>query len=195
MGSVLSATLLASRHLIRNVASPMKRKLLIALPLLLVALSLIVWFVDPFLVGVFFYVPLLAAAPCFVIGLGLLIVSKARTQQTSQPVTLISAGVALACIAWPTVTANRWVHDRAVEDAKNYPELVNPLLEDYRLTHGGYPQSLEQLPSKPPVPRLLRTSFSYRSDGKGYSFAFAQPGGLIDTWDYDSTTHTWHLST
>jgi hypothetical protein len=45
------------------------------------------------------------------------------------------------------------------------------------------------------VPRLLRGSYGYRSDGRSYSFHFRQPGGLIDTWDYDSETQTWHLST
>jgi len=172
-----------------------KRKVLISIPALIATLAFIVWFVDPFLVGAFMSLPLLAAIPCFVIGLVWLVVSRTQGRSIPQPCILIFTAFAMACLAWPTLTANRWVHQRAADAAKHYPEQVSPLLEAYRREHGAYPRSLDQLPSKPPMPRLLRKSYSYKSDGRTYSFSFAQPGGLIDTWHYDSETHTWYLET
>lgn len=106
--------------------------------------------------------------------------------------TSVGALAILAGVAWPL---NHFAQERAVTAAKAYPERVAPLLDAYRQAHGSYPTSLDQLASKPTVPRLLRRSYGYRSEGSRYSFSFLQPGGMIDTWDYDSTSKEWHLST
>ena len=90
---------------------------------------------------------------------------------------------------------NGFIQERAVTAAKAYPARIAPLLEVYRKSHGFYPMKLDELPSKPSVPRLLRSSYGYRSNGHHYTFCFPQPGGIIDVWDYDSETKSWHLST
>lgn len=173
----------------------MNRRLTI-LAVVLAAFGAVVWFADPFLL-IF-----LAVAPLLWIGLpalliaGILWVSALRTGRSSRAATTIfSVVAAFACFVGLTIPANRFIQQRAVAAAKAYPAQVAPLLEAYRQSHGTYPTSLDQLPTKPSVPRLLRSSYGYRSDGSRYSFCFPQPGGLIDTWDYDSETRTWDLST
>lgn len=79
-------------------------------------------------------------------------------------------------------------------EAKAYPAIIEPLLEAYRQTHGSYPTSLDQLPTKPAIPRLLRRPYGYRSDGTSYSFSFLPPDFGLDTWDYLSTTKKWHTT-
>ena len=98
-----------------------------------------------------------------------------------------------ACFISLLITANHFAQEHAVANAKAYPAQLAPLLEAYRKEHGTYPKSLDLLPSKPPVPRLLRNS-AYHSNGQGYGFCFPQPGGLIDVWCYDSETQTWNFS-
>ena len=109
--------------------------------------------------------------------------------------TILSIVAAFGCFVGLAIPPNRFVQQRAVEAAKEYPSRVAQLLEAYRSSHGAYPTNLAQLPSMPSLPRLLRSSYGYRSDGSSYSFSFSQPGGLIDTWEYSSETKTWYLST
>ena len=105
---------------------------------------------------------------------------------------ILTIGVFASVVAL-SIPLNVRIQERAATEAKAYPDLVAPLLEQYRQQHGEYPSSLDQLPSRPRVPRLLRSSYGYRSDGVEYSFCFPQPGGLIDSWSYGSRTRKWHL--
>ncbi len=91
-------------------------------------------------------------------------------------------------------TSTHFAQKRALAEAKAYPALIGPLLEAYRQKHGAYPTCLDQLPTKPALPLLLRAPYSYRSDGTSYSFSFLVPGFGLDTWDYDSITRRWHTS-
>ncbi|HEY5744237.1 MAG TPA: hypothetical protein VIS99_17065 [Terrimicrobiaceae bacterium] len=161
-----------------------------------VAFAAVVWLMDPFLLFI------LGVAPLLWIGLpaslfaGILLLVAIRTGRSRRPALIIlSVVAAFGCFVGLAIPTNHFIQQRAVAAAKEYPARVAPLLEAYRQDHGSYPTSLDQLPAKPVVPRLLRSSYGYRSDGSSYSFCFGQPGGLIDTWDYDSETQTWHLST
>lgn len=102
---------------------------------------------------------------------------------------------AYACLLGLAIPINRYVHEFGVDQAKEYPAQVAPLLEAYRQAHGSYPKSLDQLPSKPPLPRLLRKTHSYRSRGDFYMFSFSKPGGMFEGWIYDSRRRAWWLST
>jgi hypothetical protein len=105
--------------------------------------------------------------------------------------TILFLVAAFGCFVGLAIPTNRFIQQRAVAAAKEYPAVVAPMLEAYRKTQGLYPTSLDQLPTKPSVPRLLRRPHSYRSDGLSYSFYFPAPGGLMDTWSYDSKTRQW----
>jgi hypothetical protein len=170
-----------------------RRLVIVAITLSLIAAAC---FVDPFLLGIIvigasFWI----GAPIFAVGLFMLLIA-ARRQQSLAPARKILLGIVTAvCIGGAAMLTNHFVQERAVVAAKAYPEQIAPLLEAYRQKHGVYPTSLDELPSKPRVPRLLRSSYGYRSDGHTYTFSFPQPGGLIDTWGYDSETRAWHLST
>jgi len=162
---------------------------------IVVLFAVAVWFADPFSLILFAVVPLLwIGLPAVLIACFLLLVAI-RTGRSRRPaLTILSAVGGFACLVGLAIPSNHFVQEWAVSAAKAFPARVAPQLEAYRQAHGAYPTSLDQLPSKPSVPRLMR-GFGYRSDGQSYSFMFPQPGGLIDTWNYDSETQTWHLST
>jgi len=156
----------------------------------------VVWYMDPFLLVILGVEALVWVGLPTALLAALLLLHAICTGRSWRPALIIlSAVVGFGCFFGLAVPANYFVQQCAVAAAKEYPVRVAPLLETYRQTHGSYPTSLDQIPTKPTIPRLLRSSYSYRSDGHSYSFCFGQPGGLIDTWTYSSETQTWHLST
>ena len=173
----------------------MNRRVLILAGVVIV-FAAVVWFVDPLLLFILGVAPLLwIGLPASLIAVVILL-AAVRTGRSRRPaLTILSVVAAFGCFVGLAIPTNHFIQQRAVTAAKEYPARVAPLLEAYRQAHGSYPTSLNQLPAKPVVPRLLRRSYGYRSDGGRYWFTFPQPGGLIDTWHYDSETQTWHLST
>ncbi len=160
------------------------------------AFAAVVWFVDPFLLIVLGVAPLVwIGVPASLVA-GILLLVAIRTGRSRRlALTVLSVVGVFAGLVGLAIPTNHFIQQRAVTVAKAYPTQVADLLEAYRQAHGSYPTSLDQLPNKPSLPRLLRNSYGYRSDGRSYSFCFDQPGGLIDTWNYDSETQQWHLST
>jgi hypothetical protein len=153
-----------------------------------------VWFMEPLLLSV------LAAVPLFWIGIPLVLLALIRLitalrsgNSTDPAVRLFSAVAAVGCFFGLAIPANGFFRQRAVAAAKEYPAQVAPLLEAYRQTQGSYPASLDQLPARPAVPRLLRNYYGYNSEGGSYSFRFSPRLG--HSWEYDGTTKTWRLST
>ena len=154
----------------------------------------VIWFADPFWLLLASISLLWLAVPLVTVTL-IILLYRTRAGLSERPalnaLALYAAIGLLLGIARPV---NHYAQDRAVIAAKDYPARVAPLLEAYRQLRGTYPANLDQLPSHPRVPRLLRTTYGYRTDGLHYRFTFSKPGGLIDVWDYDSNTHTWHFS-
>ncbi len=162
----------------------------------LIGYGTIVTYADPMLLFIVVCVALCwIAAPCAGVALIILLVAILSRRGLRLPLLLLSAVIlSAACLAL-TLPINTFIQQRAVAAAKAYPDCVAALLEQYRQRHGTYPANLSQLPSRPQIPRLLRGSYGYHSDGQTYTFTFPQPGGMIDVWDYSSETHAWHLST
>lgn len=160
------------------------------------AFAAVVCYADPFFLIFLGAAPLIwVGLPASLIAVILLLVSIHTGRSRRPALTILSVVAVFGCLFGLAIPINHFIQERAVAAAKEYSAQVAPLLEAYRQTHGSYPTSLDHLPSKPPVPRLLRSPDGYRSDGSSYSFFFGQPGGLIATWDYYSKTQTWHLST
>ena len=150
---------------------------------------------DPFILMMLGIMVAFIGIPALLVA-GILWLLAFHHGRSNRPaLTILSIVAAIGCFVGLAIPSNRIVQQRAVVAARDYPSRVAPMLEAYRSTHGAYPTNLAQLPTKPSLPRLLRVSYGYRSDGSSYSFSFPQPGGLIDTWEYSSETKTWYLST
>ncbi len=160
-----------------------------------IAFAATVWFADPFLLFVFSVIPMLwIGLPVSLVALVILVISARRGRSIHGPLKTLAVVAALALLVGLAFAANHFVQKHAVAAAKNYPAALAPQLETYLRTTGSYPASLDHIPRRPYVPRLLRSSHAYHSDGTRYFFRFAKPGGLIDSWEYDSETRTWQLS-
>lgn len=147
----------------------------------LAAYGAVVTYADPLLF-------LVLALGCAFIALVTLVCVAACKPSSSIPGVLL-LGIIAALVALPI---NQFIQQKAETAARAYPARVAPFLEQYRSEHGTYPASLNQLPSYPRAPRLLRGDHHYSSDGQQYSFGFSRS---LESWHYSSETHTWHLST
>ncbi len=156
----------------------------------------VVCFLDPWNLYILCFASLLWIGLPALFFAGVLWLIAVCTGRSRRPaLILLSIFVGSGCFVGLAIPASDFVQGHFVAAAQEYAVRVAPLLEAYRETHGSYPASLEQLPNKPSLPWLLRSPHSYGSDGTRYFFSFAQPGGLIDTWTFDSKTQKWHLST
>lgn len=153
----------------------------------------VIWFADPNVLGflewaVFFWLGVSAATIAIVTSL----LAGGTGHSRRSRLKMLAVGLMWGGLVGAAMPLNRLVQQCAVIEAKAYLASIAPLLEAYRQTHGSYPDTLSELPSAPPLPRLLRR-FGYLSAGQTYySFSIPQPGG--DTWDYDSATGTWDIS-
>ena len=173
------------------------RVLVITSVLLLVAFGYlaIVYLADPFQLLVLGLCGILwVGLPAAIIGIVIMLIFVNVRKKRRVPLYVVGSLVVLAVLMGAAMPLNRLFQEQAVIDAKAYPARVDPLLSAYRQAHGTYPKTLDQIPSAPPLPRLLRRC-GYRSDGRTYWFTFPKPGGLIDVWDYSSETQKWDLST
>ncbi len=158
-------------------------------------LALVIWLADPLLLTILVFAALFyAALPLTGVGVVFFLYARAIHASPSFALRFLVTILIGSALLGVSVPLNRLVQAQAEALAKDYPARVAPALEAYRQTSGAYPSSLDQLPSKPFVPRLLRRPFGYRSDGKHYSFSFPVPGGMIDVWDYSSQTKNWSVS-
>lgn len=154
----------------------------------------IVWWVDPFVLRVLIFFGVALGLPVSLLTAYLL--ARARRQGRSitplvQVLRVFAYMVVLGFLAWPL---NQYVYQRAIAEAKAWPQILLPHLESYRIAHGTYPRSLRDLPSHPPLPRLIGKD-SYGSDGRNFSLWFGDPvGGFFDAWVYESSTGQWHFS-
>ena len=144
-----------------------------------------VWFMNPFLF-LFSAIPLLIwfGPPVTIYAVVCLLIAVQKGRPRREPLTILSVVFGVACF----VVLYWDIQERAVDGAKAYPALVAPMLEAYKQAHGTYPTNLDQLASKPSLPRLLRRN-SYYSDGQKYYFNFR--GRFITTWYYDSGNRFW----
>ena len=154
----------------------------------------LVWLTDPFLLGAIGIISLLwIGLPATLLACVRLLFAFCKGYSRSPALTVLTAVAVYTLFMGLAFISNRYVHEQAVVAAKKYPVKVARLLETYRQTNGFYPSNLSEISSAPRLPWLLRR-YGYRSDGLTYSFSFSQPGGLIDSWDYDSQTQSWHFS-
>lgn len=166
----------------------------VSIALIVAAFAAIVWWTEPFLLLLFGIITLWVSLPMALLAAVLLWYANKTGFPRPAALTLLYVTLGLVCFVGLAIPTNYFVQEYAVAVAKAYPARVAPLLEAYRQAHGAYPTNLDQLPSKPSLPGLMR-GFGYHSDGRSYYFSFPQPGGLIDVWSFDSRTGTWHLST
>lgn len=150
------------------------------------------WFGGPFL-AFWLGVTALAVIALPVMLIGLQRWTFAREEKTRHTgMAFTGFGVLFAVLIGIAIPLNEEVWSHQPEAAFAYPLQVAPLLEAYRQEHGGYPASLDDLPTKPRVPRLLQIGSGYKSDENRYTFSFYLP----DTpdrppWFYSSKDGRW----
>jgi hypothetical protein len=133
-------------------------------------------YADPLLLCLLVYGVLLwIVAPCAAVALIIFLFAAISRRWLRPPLLLLSSVLVVACAVALALPINDFLQERAVAAAKAYPDRVASLLEQYQREHGTYPARLEQLPSRPHVPRLLRARYGYESDGKHYHFSFSRP--------------------
>ena len=125
-----------------------------------------------------------------IIGLLMAVVRKTPVRKSY---ILLSWTLGISVFYASMLFINTTVSQKAVADAKAYPDMVAHLLEEFRKANGHYPADLNQLPQKPPIPRYLKGPNCFRSDSTNYYFSFPAPNDIIDEWQYDSTRGTWRL--
>ena len=150
--------------------------------------------VDPLYVIILGILPLIwIGGPLVLLAIVDLLLALRSRRSRRHAFTLLAVVGGFGCFVGIVFPANYYFHMWAVSDAKAYPAKVAPLLEAYRQEHGVYPTRLDQLPSIPQVPRLMRDS-GYYSDGQTYSFQIPQPGQFREAWIYHRESQTWFYS-
>lgn len=76
------------------------------------------------------------------------------------------------------------------ERGQKYPALVEAELDQFRLSHGRYPNTLQELGSTTPLPRLI----IYRVDAGEYALDLLNDGMGSGNSHYDRNTRTWSSS-
>lgn len=150
----------------------------------------LVGFVDPLAVLGLAVVALAGLGIGALVGLPALVIAW-RAKEPLGPIGRVFRGVGLlAGFVLLTVALNRGIMTLRVAQAKAYPARVAPQLEAFREKHGAYPEELSEIPELPFQPLMF--SWSYLSTGESYSFRFSVPGGMIDTWNFDSEEPGWY---
>ena len=75
--------------------------------------------------------------------------------------------------------------------AKTYCESLIPAIDKYRRQNGVYPLEISTVAQDKVVPRLLRSTRFYWSDGQTYRFNFGDPRGMMNFVGYNSLTLHW----
>ena len=79
-----------------------------------------------------------------------------------------------------------------IKKAENYCEKIIPQLEGYRKLNGSYPNDLSSVTiENKNLPRLLRGSEFYFSDGKSYYFMFPNPLEYCGECVFTSSNKKW----
>jgi len=172
----------------------MKPRHVIITLLILLAYGALAYFVDTYLVFILacvgtFWIGL----PCLALFVFFLIYDLCFQRTFHKTLTILGRILALLAATWLALIPGTIVNHRAESAAIAYPDQIRPLLEAYHTAHGTYPASLDAITDVPAMPRFLRESRGYQSDGVTYSFTFPRPSDPFDNWWYDSESHTWRL--
>ena len=156
--------------------------------LFLVLFTALVWVLPPFYQSlVFFALVLISISSVIAVACALL-----EALFRGKPTRLLLDALAFVFFLFLCGLSLRTVCLFQETAAREYPRLVAPFLEAYRKTHGTYPESLDQLPSKPSVPRLMHGR-CYSGGDDRYTFSFTQQAyiDITEDWIYKSETRKW----
>lgn len=107
------------------------------------------------------------------------------TARLAGTVALVAASTIVSL--WPgSILRN---HD--IRAAKGYCESLVPKLEAFHRAHGSYPSSVEPVADTSHLPRLLRGSQFYHSDGREYSFLFSNPARMMNFIEFSGAMKSW----
>jgi len=146
-------------------------------------------FLHAMLSGLAFMASILGA----LVGVMMLIFAKSSAQQILGW-QLAGTSAFVASLMAASVSLGQQLSLRDVEEAKAYCERLRPAIAAHRSRTGDYPESLADLPSNPPVPRLLVGTDLYRRTPDGYEFSIILPQRIFAVLIYSSLQDRWHES-
>jgi hypothetical protein len=134
------------------------------------------------------------------VGVPLLILSAAAWVVSNLPywdrflhiAKMMFLAVGLLAFQLLSIPAGQMVLARDVQKAQLYCEALVPQLDEFKQKQGVYPKLQEEIVKAPEdLPRLLRSDRFYWRNGKVFTFAFKDPAGISNFYEFDSAKRKW----
>jgi len=141
--------------------------------------------------GILLVMTTLAAFGCWAVGGLLLLISgepSSRWREAGR--TALALGTVLFG-AWASLPFGIVLNHRDIAEAKAFCEGLIPAIERFKTQTDRYPETPPGLDENIAWPRLIDKGHFYRADAKGYGFDFIDPSGMLNGFEYSSSTGQW----
>jgi len=141
--------------------------------------------------GILLVMATLAAFGCWAVGgLLLLIAGRTRSRWREAGRTALVIGTVLFG-SWASLPFGIMLNHRDIAEAKAFCEGLIPAIERFKTATGRYPESPPGLDKHIVWPRLIDKGYFYQADANGYGFDFIDPSGMLNGFEYSSSTGEW----
>jgi hypothetical protein len=82
------------------------------------------------------------------------------------------------------------IHHWEIRKMRQFVEATVPFLDEYHHKNGTYPSALEELGISS-IPKVLRESGGYSSTQNTFRFEYWDAAGMMDGYEYSSSTREW----
>jgi hypothetical protein len=120
------------------------------------------------------------------------IYKKPLESRTSKVILLVGL---LICSLGSTIPLGAWIHEKDLENAKQYCEDLIPYLDEHHQQYGSYPKEIGEFGNAGRLPWLLQGKWEfYNGHEKSYSFSFADPTQIFAHHYFDSKDKSWRIN-
>jgi hypothetical protein len=121
--------------------------------------------------------------------------NKARPDPAARLSIRMSVASAMVCFALlPSVPILKHRHRVDLDAARARAEALIPALDAHREATGFYPDTLQPVAGRDPLPWLLTEADAYRSTGTGYVLQIRHPGHPFAASERRHTENRWRLT-